>query len=56
MLLRAIRLAENLAILSLLTGSAVAMQLTAARARRQRSRRARPRDLPPLAAALAAVD
>jgi hypothetical protein len=35
MLLRAIRLAENLAILSLLTGSAVAMQLTAARARRR---------------------
>jgi len=37
MLVRAFRLAENLAILSLLTGSALAMRMTAARAaRRQR--------------------
>jgi hypothetical protein len=38
MLVRAFRLAENLAILSLLTGSAVAMQLSTARARRRRQR------------------
>lgn len=37
MLLRVVRLAENLAILSLLTGSAVAMRVTAARARRARA-------------------
>jgi hypothetical protein len=36
MLVRAFRLAENLAILSLLTGSAVAIQIAAARARRRR--------------------
>jgi hypothetical protein len=35
MLVRALRLAENLAILSLLTGSAVAMRMTVARARRR---------------------
>ena len=34
MLLRALRLAENLAILSLLTGSAVAMQMATRRQRR----------------------
>lgn len=36
MFVRAFRLAENLAILSLLTGSALAMQISTARARRQR--------------------
>jgi hypothetical protein len=39
MILRAIRLAENLAILSLLTGSAVAMRVTAARALRSAEKR-----------------
>lgn len=38
MLLRAIRLAEDLAILSLLTGSALAIHVAAARARRVRQR------------------
>lgn len=38
MLTRAFRLAENLAILSLLTGSAVAIHVAAARARRLRQR------------------
>jgi hypothetical protein len=38
MFARAFRLAENLAILSLLTGSAVAMRVTAARARRREPR------------------
>jgi hypothetical protein len=52
MLLRAFRLAENVAILSLLTGSAIAMQLTAARARRQRRRRAAAPELTPVAAAV----
>ncbi|HTE52764.1 MAG TPA: hypothetical protein VK698_18050 [Kofleriaceae bacterium] len=47
MLLRAIRLAENLAILSLLTGSAVAMRVSAARARRPGRRDAADRVLPP---------
>jgi hypothetical protein len=45
MLVRAIRLAENLAILSLLTGSAVAMQISTARARRQRRRESSPPEL-----------
>jgi hypothetical protein len=36
MFYRAFRLAENLAILSLLTGSAIAMQLSTARARRHK--------------------
>jgi hypothetical protein len=35
MLVRAFRLAENLAILSLLTGSAIAMRLAVARTRRR---------------------
>jgi hypothetical protein len=38
MLVRAFRLAENLAILSLLTASAVALHVAAARARRLRDR------------------
>jgi hypothetical protein len=37
MLTRALRLAENLAILSLLTGSAVAMRVSAGRSRRRRA-------------------
>jgi hypothetical protein len=36
MLVRAIRMAENLAILSLLTGSALALHVAAARVHRQR--------------------
>lgn len=35
MFTRALRMAENLAILSLLTGSAVAMRVSASRARRR---------------------
>jgi len=44
MLVRAIRLAENLVILSLLTGSAMAMHVAIARERQ------RPRTAPPLPA------
>lgn len=37
MFTRALRLAENLAILSLLTGSAIAMRVSATRVRRRRA-------------------
>jgi hypothetical protein len=44
MFTRALHLAENLAILSLLTGSAVAMRVSASRARRRAAARAAPSD------------